>query len=370
MSLIEGIGDEVIFFVVAAIAAVVFMILAWKSTEVNDQSIAAATNTTSVAFTVTQVVLQARSTADGNLATAAAATPSTATTPPLLTESPPQEEESLPPLNPDVILSHQASGTGCQTSAPLDQAEATSSSSNNEHDEKEMKAVLELMDDETSAAQQTGEDAAECTLRRRNLETASEPKPKETISIRLKYMDDTQRIVESPPSTTISNFKRLHFQSDLAAGKVIKLIYNGQVLSDSATLSELGLDNNCVVHCLVHQARRPANPTDAITNNREQENLTAGQQQHFHHFFTGDPLAQFQQHMGNNQQGNAAAAEAGIDIGGLLVPLFGVILGLVWYCRIAYAAHFTAAATLSLVGLSGLCLFSFLALRYPGVLDS
>ena len=143
-----------------------------------------------------------------------------------------------------------------------------------------------------------------------------------------------------------------------------------QVLSDSATLSELGLDNNCVVHCLVHQARRPANPTDAITNNREQENLTAGQQQHFHHFFTGDPLAQFQQHMGNNQQGHAAAAEAGIDIGGLLVPLFGVILGLVWYCRIAYAAHFTAAATLSLVGLSGLCLFSFLALRYPGVLDS
>ena len=208
MSLIEGIGDEVIFFVVAAIVAVVFMILAWKSTEVNDQSIAAATNTTSVAFTVTQVVLQARSTADGNLATAAAATPSTATTPPLLTESPPQEEESLPPLNPDVILSHQASGTGCQTSAPQDQAEATSSSSNNEHDEKEMKAVLELMDDETSAAQQTGEDAAECTLRRRNLETASEPKPKETISIRLKYMDDSQRVVESPPSTTISNFKR------------------------------------------------------------------------------------------------------------------------------------------------------------------
>jgi len=214
MSLIEGIGDEVIFFVLAAIVVVVFMILAWKSTEVNDQSIAAATNTTSVAFTVTQVVLQARSTADGNLATAAAASPSTATTPPLLMESPPQEEESLPPLNPDVILSHQASGTGCQTSAPQDQAEATSSSKN-EHEEKEMKAVLELMDDETSAAQQTGEDAAECTLRRRNLDTTSEPKPKETISIRLKYMDDTQRVVESPPSTTISNFKRFSYKEQL-----------------------------------------------------------------------------------------------------------------------------------------------------------
>lgn len=195
---------------------------------------------------------------------------------------------------------------------------------------------------------------------------------------------------------------RLHFQSDLAAGKVIKLIYNGQVhlhfkmkylkkkktiyiftqmqvLSDAATLSELGLDNNCVVHCLVHQARRPANPSDVI-NNREQENAQiAGQQHHqLHHFFTGsfhrraedigDPMAQ--QHLGNNHQGNAAAADAGIDISGLLVPLFGVILGLVWYCRIAYAAHFTATATLSLVGLSGLCLFSFLALRYPGVLDS
>lgn len=151
-----------------------------------------------------------------------------------------------------------------------------------------------------------------------------------------------------------------------------------QVLSEAATLSELGLDNNCVVHCLVHQARHPANPSVDAENNREQGNHIAGQQQH-HHFFTGsfprhaedigDPMAQFQQHMGNNQQANATAADA-IDIGGLLIPLFGVILGLVWYCRIAYAAHFTAAATLSLVGLSGLCLFSFLALRYPGVLDS
>lgn len=205
MSLIEGFGDEVIFFVLAAIVVIAFMILAWKSTEVNDQSVAAATNTTSVAFTVTQVVLQARTTADGNQISSET---QTAAAPTLLVESTPREE-SLPPLNPDVILSHQASGTGCQTSSPQDQAEAVNSSSGNEHDdEKEMKAVLELMDDEASAQQTGGDATAECTLRKRNLETASEPKPKETISIRLKYMDDTQRVVDSTPSTTISSFKR------------------------------------------------------------------------------------------------------------------------------------------------------------------
>jgi hypothetical protein len=206
MSLIEGFGDEVIFFVLAAIVVIAIIVLAWKSTEVNDQSVAAATNTTSVAFTVTQVVLQARTTvADGNQISPET---QTAAAPTLLVESTPHEE-SLPPLNPDVILSHQASGTGCQTSSPQDQAEAVNSSSGNEHDdEKEMKAVLELMDDEASARQTGGDATAECTLRKRNLETASEPKPKETISIRLKYMDDTHRVVDSTPSTTISSFKR------------------------------------------------------------------------------------------------------------------------------------------------------------------
>ena len=203
MSLIEGFGDEVsFFFILATIVVVAFMILAWKSTEVRDQSIAAATNTSHIAFTVTQVVLQSRNgQQQTGPATAATVTPS-------YVESPTHEEEPLPPMNPDVILSHQANGTGWQT--PQEQAEAaTSETAASNEDEKEMKAVLELMDDDTTAQQ--GYTDAECTLRRRNPAaeaSSSEARPIETISIRLKYMDDTQRTVDSPPSTSIGNFKR------------------------------------------------------------------------------------------------------------------------------------------------------------------
>lgn len=127
----------------------------------------------------------------------------------------------------------------------------------------------------------------------------------------------------------------------------MKLIFNGQVLSEeSSTLSEFGLDNNSVVHCLIHQHRAP----NAAPN---PPNISPGPT----YYTTEDPPPR-----NPSQQ---SAADAGIDIGGLLVPLFGVILGLVWYCRIAYATHFTAAATTALVGLSGLCVFSFFIIWYP-----
>ncbi len=118
---------------------------------------------------------------------------------------------------------------------------------------------------------------------------------------------------------------------------------------ESSTLSQLGLDNNTVVHCLIHQPRSantvPTPPTTLPTPTH--------------------PNPTVEDHLPRHPNNQQSAAEAGIDIGGLLVPLFGVILGLVWYCRIAYATHFTAAATTALVGLSGLCVFSFFIIWYP-----
>ena len=119
-------------------------------------------------------------------------------------------------------------------------------------------------------------------------------------------------------------------------------------MNEDSTLSQLGLDNNCVVHCLIHQPRSTNTvPLASTTTLPGSSNNTVVE----------DQVPRI-----SNQQ---SAAEAGIDIGGLLVPLFGVILGLVWYCRIAYATHFTAAATTALVGLSGLCVFSFFIIWYP-----
>ena len=145
---------------------------------------------------------------------------------------------------------------------------------------------------------------------------------------------------------------RTHFKTELNANKVVKLIFNGQVLSDeSSLLSQLGLDNHSVVHCLIHQPRSTnTTPPSPSTSNLPGPNQHQPQS-------TEDAIPR--------QPGQQSAAEAGIDIGGLLVPLFGVILGLVWYCRFAYASYFTAAATTGLVGLSGLCIFSVLIIWYP-----
>lgn len=77
-----------------------------------------------------------------------------------------------------------------------------------------------------------------------------------------------------------------------------------QVLSDTSTLSELGLDHNCVVHCLVHQPRNPVNPPEASSSNVRENHIN----QH-NSFFTGfhrhdDPMAQFQQQGGTAAAGN------------------------------------------------------------------
>lgn len=144
---------------------------------------------------------------------------------------------------------------------------------------------------------------------------------------------------------TYNTHLRIHFEAELRANKTVKLIYNGQVLSnETQTLPQLGLDNNCVVHCLIHQSRSNASPQPSTTSEVPPSNAN---------------------HEIPQPQRENSTAEAGVDIGGLLLPLFGVILGLVWYCRIAYATHFTAAATTILVGLSGLCVLSVFVMWQP-----
>ncbi|KAI9554167.1 hypothetical protein GHT06_019439 [Daphnia sinensis] len=281
MSLIEGIGDEVpIFFVLAAIVIVAFMVLAWKSTDV----------------------------------------PETPLSLPVLTFTLSQRE--IPATTGD----NQRANSAIQTE-------------NNEESSSEVQPV----------SQETASDKSDGPRRRRI--DASPTRTEAIISVKLMYMDDTHRVVESPTNMTIGDFKKTHFKNELNSNKVVKLIFNGQVLSEeSSILSQVGLDNNSVIHCLIHQPRS----TNAATTSPPASTLPGPTQQQS---TTEDAFPR--------QSGQQTAAESGIDIGGLLVPLFGVILGLVWYCRIAYASYFTAAATTGLVGLSGLCIFSVFIIWYP-----
>ncbi len=111
----------------------------------------------------------------------------------------------------------------------------------------------------------------------------------------------------------------------------VKLIFQGQLLQDpKRTLLSLNITNNSVIHCHISQALHEA----------PEEGAQPG---------TG---------AGSGVSGGFRAAGVAISTGSLVVPVFVVILAVVWYFRINYRQFFTAPATISLVGVT--VFFSFL----------
>nr|CAD2169600.1 unnamed protein product [Meloidogyne enterolobii] len=97
----------------------------------------------------------------------------------------------------------------------------------------------------------------------------------DSICIRIKFLDDSLKIVQTNKNVTIGNFKRLHFSEELKEGKIIRLIYQGRLLrDDSSTLEFYGLTDSCVLHC--HIGTRPYSTNNNVggneNNNRAGEN--------------------------------------------------------------------------------------------------
>ncbi|XP_074652472.1 transmembrane and ubiquitin-like domain-containing protein 1 [Tubulanus polymorphus] len=176
-----------------------------------------------------------------------------------------------------------------------------------------------------SSSQQTQEDG----LRQRS---------SQQIRIKLKYLDDRERVVLAKPNEQIGQFKRAHFLEELADDFNIRLIFNGQELrQENETLQSYNVDDNSVIHCLVSAA-------------------THQQQQH-----------------GNNGA-DREQDHIDVDMSNLMFPLFGLILGLIWYCRITYRTFFNAMSTLALLGVTVLFMFAviitFRNQRRPEVVPS
>lgn len=110
----------------------------------------------------------------------------------------------------------------------------------------------------------------------------------------------------------------------------MKLIYQGRLLQDPArTLSSLNITDNCVIHCHRSPPGAPVSgPSGSLT-----------------------PSA-------------TESSSLGVNVGSLMVPVFVVLLGVVWYFRINYRQFFTAPATVSLVGVT--VFFSFLVFGMYG----
>ena len=117
---------------------------------------------------------------------------------------------------------------------------------------------------------------------------------------------------------SISTF-RAHFSVELADNFSVRFIFRGQELREEcSTLGAYHVEDNSVIHCLLSR------------------------------------ISQSEQATTHTQPFN-------IDLGFLMFPLFGLILGLLWYWRIMYRSYFSAVSTLSLVGITFLFLAVLLA---------
>ncbi|CAG5120473.1 unnamed protein product [Candidula unifasciata] len=141
------------------------------------------------------------------------------------------------------------------------------------------------------------------------------------IRVKLKYMNETQRLVYAEPLDTIGEFRRNNFQAELQENKWVRFIYNGQDLRDDArTLQACNIWDNCTVHCLITAQTETRLPRDAVADDEEDSIM-----------------------------------------GTMMYPLFTIIIVIVWYFRFTYRQYFSAMSTVCLIGISFLLALSYIS---------
>jgi len=157
----------------------------------------------------------------------------------------------------------------------------------------------------------------------------------DTTTIKLKFLDDTQKLVATWLSQTVGEFKRQHFETDVSQGKVVRLIYQGQLLrDDSRSLASYGLHDNCVLHCHVsttpydqqsNTARRASRPGD---NTARRPTGTAA--------------------------GDMANGGNGLDLGRYIYFIFAFKFAALWSAWFVFPEYFSRTSLVSLILCSGL----------------
>lgn len=158
--------------------------------------------------------------------------------------------------------------------------------------------------------------------------------------IKLKYLNDELRLVKGTPNEAIGDFKKRNFTVELAAEKLVRLVFNGHVLQpDSKTLRACGLFDNCVVHCLVHN-KKPSVNNDGDNNNATQDETSSGQATLGAETFS------------DRTSGGVAFIYLGMAF---------IVLAMVfcWYCRFQYGHLFSWYSTTGLVLMTAIFLIIF-----------
>ncbi|CAB3367026.1 Hypothetical predicted protein [Cloeon dipterum] len=313
MSLVEGVGDEVTHFFIALIV-VGLALIAWWSTNISDTPLVR-----------TVLVLERR-----RVETASPRNDTQSRTPPNLTsatEAPSSPEEIPEPEAADGVSSSPISNN----EEPKEDNEVTPTTTSTESTpQPELRSevrrrCLDAVENKNSQSNNHISDDSGDVCIEDEITTGS-------IRIRLKYLNDEQKLVQGRLAEPLGDFKRRHFNLELSANKLVRLIFNGQVLArDGASLEENGLFDNCVIHCLVHQPRNTSSNNN--TSSTESNNSVPREEQ--------------QQQ--NSNEGNRLDR---LDLGTLLFVLLSILLGMAWYGRCIYSQYFTNTASVTLIGLT------------------
>lgn len=332
MTLIEGVGDEVTdFFIVVVVLLVGW--LAWYSTSITDQPLIR-----------TVLVLHRTRTRLAELRANHQNT-SSFTRPPNLEVT---EEETIEPITDD----NNSNSQSCPEPSITDTNEGISSDTHRTAEATATEEVLiEAMDsfnNDNATLLQRQTKVTPC--KETNISTSTRNEPVEsasqnlsandanTISIKLKFINDDQKMVTGSLKELLGDFKRRHFQTELDAQKLVRLVFNGRVLQpDTQTLEKCGLFNNCVVHCLVHQPRPNLVPSQASTLDNSSPI-----------YFNPESFSDIPVSTGITVVRNEW------DLSRPLVTIVTIILGSAWYSRYHYAQFFTASTTLALYALTAI----------------
>lgn len=292
MSLVEGIGDEIIQFL-GVLLVIVLGVIAWCSTRISE-----------IPQIRTILIVERRSQNETNQSSSNAGRSTTAQLDRNLCENHiPNENSPVDSGDKNKVTSQ----SGDISARP--EIQGTSENVVHEQDSNSQSSY-ETNTNEASNVQEEAKPEAESTT--------------DNIRIRLKYLNDDQKLVEGRLQELLGDFKKRHFSVELSRQKRIRLIFNGQVLqSDDQTLQGCGLYDNCVVHCLIH-AQQNTNRT--------------------------------------NSQSNTNTSPPDWNLGVLLYTCLSLVLGFAWFFRYQYSHLFTLTTTAALVSLTGMFAVSIIGM--------
>ncbi|KAH7731426.1 Ubiquitin family protein [Aphelenchoides avenae] len=182
-----------------------------------------------------------------------------------------ESEESPPPHN--ILISYdtlQAVTEGStETDGTTGGSSTTSVTVNEQHPQSSTDGAAEQVPGEPSSSGD-GSQTPEVPSNNEGPPSDGENAP----IIKLKFLDDTQRTARAWLSTTVGEFKKNYFSDVLTTGKVVRLIFQGQLLrDDTRSLESYGLHDQCVVHC--HVGTRPYSQPASSNNGNGQSNTGA-----------------------------------------------------------------------------------------------